>query len=1411
MNAFALSGLLTGLSSIAMGLFVLSRDRASRLNRLWCYFTLSVAVWGFGGMWIAIEDAAGAALLAWRLSFAFGVLWIPILFYHFVAAFCDLPARKEIAINYLIGLIFFPIILFSPAFYGDVRLVFSSFYYAKPGSFLFLVFFLWWLWLVFYAHYQVFQKYRHASGLKRNQFKYFFIAFSLAYGTGALDYLPLFGVDLYPYGNFGIAFYPIIMTYAIVKYRTLDITVVINRGLVYGVLLVSVFLPIYLGIVVGQRATIHALPPLLASTLIFSCGLWIAVKNPRATPNVTFSLVCLGVCIWLFGSFMTYSTKDPKEAVFWGKLIFVGLVGIPAFVYHFSISFLRRTIRPRLLWTNYAISAVFLGLIPTPYLVEGTYLFFWGHHPKAGPLHPLFLVYFFWVSAAGLANLYQEYRVKEKTNPIEAIRIKYVFWAFVIGYVATIDKIQLYGVEFYPTGYLWVTFWTMIVTYAIARYHVMDLSLIINRGKLRPYVQGLVLVGFYFLFLGIIRIVTGEMQYALAGILLAMVVPLAGIIRNAGKQVEKAIHQALFDRSDASYETLEEFSGMMLAVLDSRELTRSIVEALGQTFGVERISLFLQQGRGDYLLAASTHVESSRQEGSIRGETDRAFFSWLERQVGVVELQELEHGSGDRSILPGARRYFAHVDAEICLPLVHQRKLIGMINLGRKRRRVSYTQTDIEVLFRFRAAASVALANALAYQGVRQISQELEHEVEQRTHELAESKKEVEAAYRKLQELNGLKSQFFANISHEVRTPLTLILAPLQSLLARSALPEEVLRQLTVMYQNGLRLLRLINNLLDFAKIDAGKMGLTYGQADFIPFLKGIVASVSPLAEKKQIQLLSSGAEEPLLFYFDQDKIEKVLLNLIFNSLKFTPSGGQVVVSCRREGPTVRVAVSDTGIGIAEEHLPRLFNRFSQVDASASRRFEGTGLGLALAKDFVELHKGRIWAESETGRGTVMIFTLPFLTRDQEGTDSLENGAATGGKRVGAGDEIDWTRTLQRAAEYSSSGIIKEESPRPSPNGDHALPAGPTILLVEDNPDMLEFLGAQLQDSYRILTAADGVQGLEAARIQRPALILSDVMMPVMDGYQFCRELKSDPGTMHIPVILLTAKADLSMKIEGLEFGADEYLTKPFSSEELRARIKSLLSLRELEAGLIHSEKMAALGLLVAGVTHEINNPLHFSRLNLSNLRRAVERLHEKLIAMDVNRSGLQDLLDEIPDDVRIVNAGLERIERVVHDLKAFARKDSEQFVTTDLHEALESTLALLKGELRGRIEVVREYEEVPPVSAIPGQINQVFLNLLQNAIHAIPAECKGEIRVRTWREEEAVKIAIRDNGEGIRPENLRRIFDPFFTTKEVGKGTGLGLWICNRIMQKHGGGIEVNSKVGVGTEMRLILPLRQS
>src|SRR5579884_518425 len=459
------------------------------------------------------------------------------------------------------------------------------------------------------------------------------------------------------------------------------------------------------------------------------------------------------------------------------------------------------------------------------------------------------------------------------------------------------------------------------------------------------------------------------------------------------------------------------------------------------------------------------------------------------------------------------------------------------------------------------------------------------------------SRARLQIAYTKLQELDQVKTQFFANISHELRTPLTLILAPLESILHRENLSGDRREDLNSMYQNGLRLLKLINNLLDLAKIDAGKMQLCHVKTDFIRFVKGIIASIYPLAEKKEISLSFAGPDQLSEFYFDRDKIEKVLLNLIFNAIKFTNSGGKVHVFCERKEEEILVRISDTGIGIAQENIHKLFSRFSQVDASSNRRFEGTGIGLALSKELIELHRGEIWAESELGKGTVMSFTIPYLT-NPVCIPEQEDGGKT-----------DWTRSLHKAAEYAMAGVVQEAQPVQNANPKGAPPGAQKVLIVEDNPDMLHFLVTQLQDDYQVITAQNGVEGVECAQTYLPNLILSDVMMPIKDGYQLCREIKENPLTKHIPVVLISAKADLSMKIEGLEYGADDYLTKPFSCEELRARIKSLLNQRGLEAQLIHSEKMAALGLLVAGMAHEINNPISFAKGSLQSLNNALTEI----------------------------------------------------------------------------------------------------------------------------------------------------------------------------------------------------------
>src|SRR5881409_704477 len=252
MNPFALSGLLTGITSLSFGYFVYLKGRTQPLNRLWFVFTASVAVWGLGGLWIGLARTETEALWAWRLAFACGVLWIPILFYHFVHVFCERSEKRFLYLSYAIGVIFFPVI-FTERFFSGTRLAFSSFYYSQPGH-LFPLFFLWWVGMVVFSHYELLKTHHRTSGTKKNQIKYFFLATGIGYSGGSLDYLPIFGIDLYPYGNFAIVLYPIIMTYAIVRHRLMDITVVMEKGLTYLLLLLVVAIPFYPILVVTEQA-----------------------------------------------------------------------------------------------------------------------------------------------------------------------------------------------------------------------------------------------------------------------------------------------------------------------------------------------------------------------------------------------------------------------------------------------------------------------------------------------------------------------------------------------------------------------------------------------------------------------------------------------------------------------------------------------------------------------------------------------------------------------------------------------------------------------------------------------------------------------------------------------------------------------------------------------------------------------------------------------------------------------------------------------------------------------------------------------------------------------------------------------------------------------------------------------------
>ena len=406
----------------------------------------------------------------------------------------------------------------------------------------------------------------------------------------------------------------------------------------------------------------------------------------------------------------------------------------------------------------------------------------------------------------------------------------------------------------------------------------------------------------------------------------------------------------------------------------------------------------------------------------------------------------------------------------------------------------------------------------------------------------------------KVEEMSRLKTQFFTNISHELRTPLTLVISPLEQLLQEREGDRRLQRVFHRMHFNANRLLLLINQLLDIRKNEAGLMKLHAQQGDLVAFAREITASLQNLALQRNIRLEFRAAPAEIPAWFDPDQLEKVLFNLLSNAFKYTGDEGRISVSLWQDEELRQVVleVEDSGIGIPRDQLGRIFESFYQVEDSPEHaRKGGSGIGLFLAKTLVEMHHGAIQARSEVGQGTVFRVSLPL---GEDHFSEKEKNRAAGRER----QEIDEFILPEEAAAAAPGA-----RPEPAPPADPGKPAGkPAILLVEDNPDIRAYLRENLEEDYEVREAADGAAGLASALENPPDLILADIAMPRMDGIELCRRVKSEVLTSHVPFILLTARTSLVFRIDGLETGADDYVTKPFHMRLLKARIRNLLENR---------------------------------------------------------------------------------------------------------------------------------------------------------------------------------------------------------------------------------------------------------
>ncbi len=691
-------------------------------------------------------------------------------------------------------------------------------------------------------------------------------------------------------------------------------------------------------------------------------------------------------------------------------------------------------------------------------------------------------------------------------------------------------------------------------------------------------------------------------------------------------------------------------------------------------------------------------------------------------------------------------------------------------------------------------------------------------------YELDRNRQKLEETNQKLVELDEAKSRFFANISHELRTPLTLLLAPLETIRQRAAgsLEAGSRQLLETMHANGMRLLKLINDLLDLVRLESGRMEARREPLALEEFVKGLASAVRQVAEDKRIRLETDVAQDLPVMLVDRDKLEKVLLNLLFNALKFTPGGGRVRLTARRRNDQLELVVEDSGMGIAEKNLPFIFDRFWQADGSSKRKYQGVGIGLALVKELVEVQGGTVHVESEEGEGTLFTILIPFLQADVAEERSAAEGAGEENEeenqiQVGSSgvQSEEWLTNLYRRAELFPSMTPVQEALRPQET--IRQDGKPKLLVADDEPDMLRFLRSQLSDQYQVLEAVDGAQAVAKAIQFLPDIILLDMMMPEKDGLQACRELRQKASTLGLPIVLLTARADEETKLAALSAGASDFLSKPFSTTELHVRVRNLVEshqyqqkvsrqnqvlestieqLKETELQLVQVEKMASLGRLSAGIIHEINNPLNFATTGLYTLRKQGQLLK------DDDRAEFDEIL-------RDVEEGVSRVKEIVSGLRSFSHPETEQLDQVSVAEVVESCLRFLGHEQGDRVAVETVIPAELTVWANKNKLIQVLLNLLQNSFDALKQKVFSDstrptIHVGGERRGSSGFITIRDNGTGIDKEHVGKIFDPFYTTKDVGEGMGLGLSICYRILEEFGARIWVETEAGAFSKFTL-------